>query len=392
MYGMNKTRLLKTVSIMFFGLLCISCARQQKDSISDLQQISFMQKSHKWYYFTNNSFEQIDLPQHAPQVLERPWTEAVRISSAASVPEKVSGTAQAYAVVNHLGILAFTQDSIETYNDESIFPSVTADSLVFSKGKPVFYLYRSTFFNENIDDSHENTDALPIRPFLVEFDPATNLFFPLVSYANLGLAQDDEISGYFWDGKTWTCSAKRVLDNQVEFRYFLWQPLVELTELSPALSADRYIFKNATEETYRQLNMPHLFSDAPAELKELVASIPAEFSFYVSWRDATGTSPVNYYQPGNTSGASMNAKGLCADAAGYTAIVFSDGTTYLKKKSGEKVFAFRLPLLPAGYTYGEAAIAGNSLYVAWEENNFYKTCRTGFIKINMTDVIAKVSG
>jgi hypothetical protein len=398
---MKKSFILKLSAGMLIGALCISCTGKRTENagtIPDLPQISTVRKSHEWFYFRNDGFMQVDLPQRAPQAMERPWTEAVRISSAASVPAASmpsaslpAGEAQAYALVNRLGVIAFTEDAAEVYNDRSIFPSVTADSLVFSGGVPVFYLYRSSFFNESIDAA-SSADAAAIRPFLVEFNPATHIFYPLVSYENLNLSEDDQITGYFWDGTSWTCSSKRTKDGLVEFKYFLWQPQVELTELSPALSSDRYIFRDATEETFRSLNMPHLFNDAPAELKELVSAIPSEFSFYVSWRDTSGTSPVNYYQPGNgSSGASINAKGLCAPAAGYTVIVFADGTTYLRRDRSGKIYAFRLPLLPAGYTYGEAALAGNSLYVAWEENNFYKTGRSGFIKIHLQDVISQVA-
>ncbi|HBG66899.1 MAG TPA: hypothetical protein DDW78_10575 [Treponema sp.] len=384
------------LSGLIAAMLCISCSgtKEPSGTAPDLPQISSVRKSHEWYYFRNDTFVQVDLPQRTPQTLERPWTEAVRISSAASVPlaSLRPGEASAYALVNRMGIIAFTEDGGEVYNDRSVFPSVTADSLVFSGGIPVFYLYRSSFFNENIEEDAAPSASPAIRPFLVEFNPATHIFYPLVSYDNLKLSEEDEITGYFWDGKTWTCSSKRTTEHQVEFKYFLWEPQVELTELSPALSSDRYIFRDATEETFRSLNMPHLFNDAPAELKELVASIPSEFSFYVSWRDTSGTSPKNYYQPGNgSSGASINAKGLCAPAAGYTVIVFADGTTYLRRTQTGRIYAFRLPLLPAGYTYGEAALAGNSLYVAWEENNFYKTGRSGFIKIHLQDVISQVA-
>lgn len=365
-----------------------SCGNKSKKSggEADLPQISSVQKSHKWFYFSRDSFLPIDMPQNAPQIIELPWTEAVRISSAASVPEKYISNSpfKAYAVVNRLGILAFSDDSVSVYNDNSVFPSVTADQLVFSGGAPVFYLYRSSFFN----DSSIQTDK---EPFLVEFNPNTHLFFPLVSYKNLNLTEDEQIVGFFWDGYTWTCSAKKRLERQVEFKFFTWQPLIDLTELSPALSSDNYLFKSATEEEYKALNMPHLFSDAPEDLKTLVASIPSDFTFYVSWRDGSGTSPVNYYQPGNNSSATVNAKGLYDNVSGYEVIVFADGTTYLRQNSegttDSRICAFRLPLLPAGYTYGEVAIAGSKMYVAWEENNFYKTGRAGFIQVSITNVL-----
>lgn len=393
---MKKTFLAKITSALLFVTLSLyytSCTKKEQNPIPELQQISSVQKSHKWFYFTNNGYEQIDLPQNAPMAIEKPWTEAIRISSAASIPNtsQIVDGIEAYAVVNHLGVLAFSETNIEMFNDASFFSSVTADSLVFSKGVPVFYLYKSSFFNESLDSNTPNNSTQKIRPFLVEFEPATKIFIPLVSYENLKLEKDFEINGYFWDGKTWTCSAKKAINSQVEFKYFLWQPLVELTELTPAISNELYIFKSATEDTFRQLNMPKTFNNAPQELKKLASSIPQEFSFYVSWRDTTGTSPVSYYQQGNgASSSSINAKGLCAPNAGYTVLVFADGTTYINKTAEDKIYAFRLPLLPAGYTYSEVALAGNSMYVSWEENNFYKTARSGFIQINLTEILSKI--
>lgn len=378
------------ISALFCTFFMVSCGNSNKNKSNnetELPQISSVQKSHKWYYFTRDAIEQIDLPQNAPQIIELPWTEAIRISSAASIPQKYIANSEykAYAVVNRLGMLAFAEDHINVYNDNSIFPSVTADQLVFSGGMPVFYLYRSSFFN----DSSIQTDK---EPFLVEFNPTTHLFFPLVSYKNLNLTEDEQIIGFFWDGYTWTCSAKKRLERQVEFKFFTWQPLIDLTELSPALSSDNYIFKAATEEEYKTLNMPHLFKEAPENLKSLVSSIPSDFTFYVSWRDSSGTSPINYYQPGNNSSATINAKGLYDNVTGYEVIVFADGTTYFRKNNSSdsedsNICAFRLPLLPAGYTYGEVAIAGDSLYVAWEENNFYKTGRAGFIQVSISQVL-----
>ena len=360
-----------------------------ENEISDLQRVSFVKKSHKWFYLSLDGFNEVDLPQHAPQVMEQPWTEAVRIASAASLPANFTGNSdyQAYALVNHLGLLAFSGDKIDLFTDSSYFSSLTADSLVFSDGQPVFYLYKSSFFNSAVASPDDDGTE---RPFLLDFNSRNGLFYPLVSYQNLGMDTSEEIVGFFWNGESWTCAAKKRRDQQIEFKYFIWQPLVNLTDLNPALiSTDSFIFKNATEDDYKKISMPMLFSSAPEDLKSLISSIPSEFSFYVAWRDGSGSSPVNYYQAGNNS-STLNAKGLSRTESGYDVIVFADGTTYLKSASDGNISAFRLPLLHAGYSYGEVAIAGNYLIVAWEENNFYKTKRSGFIQIDLSEVIKKM--
>ena len=128
-------------------IFLFSCAKKNKTATTELPTV----KIHNWYYFSNEGFQKIDLPQNAPEVYEKPWTESVRITSAASLVDLENKTSEfsAYALVNKKGLLCFNNDKIELYCDNSIFLPDTADSLVFSDGKPVFYLYRSTFFNSD---------------------------------------------------------------------------------------------------------------------------------------------------------------------------------------------------------------------------------------------------
>ena len=383
-------------SVIFIAFSSFSCSKKKVEKEDSLMELRSVQKSHTWYYFTQNGFEKCDLPQKAPAVPEKPWTEAVRISSAGSVPAMDGGAYayQAYALVNHGGILALKKDGMEFFSDVSIFASETADSLVFSKGVPIFYLYKSTFFNqlkEPFSQPQESSQKPSHRPFLVEFNPSSNLFFPLVSYENLHLSREDQITGYVWNGKTWACSAKRKPDaNRFEFSYFTWEPYVQLSELSPALNTeDMLLFNPSSEDEYKKLSLPKLYNSAPEKVKDLLSPIPSEFPFYLIWRDESGTTPLSYYQSGN--GASpVSAHGIEAPLAGYIACVFADGTTYIKKTATDsQAVAFRLPLMPAGYNYGEVAIAGNYLYVAWEQTIFYKTGRSGFISVNLEDVLAQ---
>ena len=372
------------------ALLCSCSKKEQNNSeslnnLGNIEQIDKNQKNHTWYYFTDNSFEEVNLPQNAPKVLEKPWTEAVRISSAAVLPQQYEESFSkygAYAVVNRLGLLGFTQDGAELFTDASIFNQNSADSLVFSGDSPVFYLYRSTFFNED----YSAPDAVqPSRPFLVQFDTKAKMFYPLVSYANMNLGDDEQITGFFWDGKKWACSAKKSTESKVEFKYFTWQPLVNLTDLSPALNRDSFLFNPSSEGEYRSLNNPKLFNEAPDILKELVSSIPEQFTFYITWKNNSGTSPVSYYQQG-ISDVPLNAYAFTAVQSGYVAALFADGTTYIKKSGEDKIKAFRLPLLPSGYTYGQSAIAGNTLYIAWEESSFYLTSRSGFLSVDLNQI------
>lgn len=379
-------------SFLVLTLFVLGSCHKKDDKNTELMELRSVQKSHTWYYFTADGFETCTIPQDAPPVPEKPWTEAVRISSAGSVPVKdaLNSYYEAYAIVNHSGIIAFSDKGPEFFADRSIFSSETADSLVFSKGVPVFYLYRSTFFNqidEPFSKTSDSNSKRTQRPFLVEFNPSSKLFFPLVSYKNLRLKEEDQVTGFVWNGKTWACSAKKILEKErFEFSYFLWEPVAELSELSPALNTeDMMVFKPSSEDEYKKIILPKLFNSSPEQVKDLLSSIPEEFPFYLIWRDESGTTPLSYYQSGNGA-APVNAYGLTAPASGYAVCVFADGTTYVKKAE-ENVAAFRLPLLPAGYTYGEVAVADDSLIVSWEQTSFYKTGRAGFISVNLLEVL-----
>lgn len=372
------------------SLIFASCAKKTNiilpgENAEDISSETV--KSHQWFCFTENGFEEIDLPQNASGLLKKPWTEAIRISSAANIPSKEyarSGIADAYAIVNRLGVLTLDGGNVRLYQDKSIFSGETADSLVFSGAHPVFCLYRNTFFNEGFSVTYEALQQS--RPFLVQFNPETKMSYPLVSYANLNLKDDEEISGFFWDGKSWACSIKNQSEDFVQFNYLSWSPIVNLSDLSPALNKDLFVFEEISESQYRALNTPRLFKDTPGQLKKLLSSIPQSMCVYVIYRDESGTSPKSYYQEGN-GGRPLNAKAIIAPAASLVAAVFEDGTTYVKNTESDELHAFRLPKLPGAYKYGEVCISKKTMLVSWEETDFYKSGRSGFIKVDLESLL-----
>jgi len=213
---MNKKRrdVLKYLALPLVSLSLLNASCNKNNKITDVEEevillaLDEKQQNHQWYYFTDNGYNEIDLPQNAPSVLNKPWTEAVRISSIASVPSNSMGLNQAYAVVNRLGMLCLDGDNLSLAKDVSIFSSDSQESLVFSELNPIFYRYRSTFFR--LEDE-TNSDSYGMRPFLVQYNPDSKLCFPLVSYQNLNIKDDEEVTDFFWNGKTWACSVKNRL-------------------------------------------------------------------------------------------------------------------------------------------------------------------------------------
>lgn len=382
----KKARCFLTLVLLASLALLFSCSKKSAVSPADFSvtDITLAKKNHSWYYFTDNSFSKIDLPQNSPEVLERPWTEAVRISAAGG----------SYALVNHLGLLSFSKKEATLYMDTAIFSGVTADSLVFSEENPVFYLYRSAFFNRALE-KEENPHILPSRPFLVEFNKNAHAFFPLVTYQNLGLGDDEEVTGYFWDGTLWSCAAKRTSESRVDFSYFYWEPTIPLTDFSPALSnADIFSFAPSSELEYRNTTMPRSFSKAPPELKALLSSIPDNFPFLLYWKDGSGTSPVQFIQTGN-SPLAVTANAAFFPEKGYAIAIFADGTTFVQKineytAAPDNSYAFRLPLLPADYSYGDFAFCDGTVFVSWEQTSFYKTARAGFLSVDVEDILEQI--
>ena len=84
-------------------IFLFSCTEKNKTTATELPTV----KIHNWYYFSTEGFQKIDLPQNAPEVYEKPWTESVRITSAASLVnlENKNSEFSAFALVNKKGLL-----------------------------------------------------------------------------------------------------------------------------------------------------------------------------------------------------------------------------------------------------------------------------------------------
>ena len=74
--------------------------------------------------------------------------------------------------------------------------------------------------------------------------------------------------------------------------------------------------------------------------------------------------------------------------------LFEDGTLYLngalygnKILNNANTVALRLPKLPHGYRYSDFGISGTDLFASWEESDFYKTGRSGFIQVDLGKIL-----
>ena len=70
--------------LIILSLSFFSCTPKDSSNFSDaivetqMPEIkTISKKTHKWYYFTYEGFKQTSGPQNTPQVLLKPWTEAI---------------------------------------------------------------------------------------------------------------------------------------------------------------------------------------------------------------------------------------------------------------------------------------------------------------------------
>ena len=122
-----------------------------------------------------------------------------------------------------------------------------------------------------------------------------------------------------------------------------------------------------------------------------MAHLAENFAFSVNLKTAGGPSPRRYE---NKIGDKqiLEAVGQLADT--WTAVMFKDGTMYFSGAISErriinnsKPIAIRLPKLPEGFIYTDFGITGDTLYASWEEVAFYETGRSGFISVDLGQIL-----
>lgn len=347
-------------------------------------QMEQKSSDHKWFYFSNDSYAETDLPQHSPIHSLKPWTESIRVCDG-----NITADGKAILLVNHLGALYFDEsDAPALIQDYQLFSDSTAGNLVFESGIPFFTLVKNSFFNKTASQN-------PNQSHIIRLSTEQKMFFPVVTYGELNIEQTGEVTGTFFDGTDWFSSVKSTKNNKVTFHYIKWKSLVDLASVQPFASTQStgsISVSEISESSYRNLVTPEDFSKAPLRLKLLLKSIPKDFDFVLTCRDAGGSSP-RYFSNG------LDEDGMVANAIikdNWICAVFGDGTTYfcgsldgLPLINGGKTVAFRLPKLPSRYSYQAFALSGKYLIVAWEESDFYKTGRSGFLTVDMEKLFYK---
>lgn len=383
---------MKKLNFIFLALSCFVCLNScKKNNFENQENVTVTKDSFTWYAFTDSDFVKVEKPISAPVVVQKPWTEAVRISdmsSSYSVDEKKQ---VAYAILNRVGLIIFDNEKIELLADSIFFDNKTAGNLVFYKNYPVFLIYTSSFFNK------ENKSFKYFNPFLVHFSPTEYVIYPVLNVANLGLQESYEITDFVWDGKIFNFCAKSTEKEKIDFLYLNVQLKEDLLAINPQ-NADKAIFVTQSDsDSFRNSQKKLDFENAPERLKDLLNGITKKSSFEVDCYTLGGVSPRSYEFNKNSINENekvLNANAILADY--WCAVLFEDGTMFFKGAlfsehilNQGKTIAIKLPKLPKEFVYSGFAITGNYLYCAWEETSFYKTGRSGFISVNLKKIIGE---
>lgn len=374
----------------FLAIFATSCTKTENSEMEKLKSKMSMipQKSddHAWYSFANGSFIQVTLPQNSSIQPLRPWTESTRISDADTGLD-----GNGYMLVNHIGALLFEKKPNPTIiNDRQLLSDSTASHLIFSDGNAYFTLSKNAAFNKTLSED-EVTDS-PDRPYLVRIATDSKMFYPCVTYGDLKIGEGEEISGSHFDGESWISSiryeGRDPFDGKekVQFRYQKWYSTESYADLSAKTREGKIEMAEVLEDDYRAPKIPQAFSSASVRLRNLLSPIPDSFDYAVTVRVPGGPSP-KYYIHGSLS-ASTNANAV--ESPNWVCAVFADGTTYFAgaldnrpEINGGNTVAFRLPKLPKNYFYTNFCISGDFMVVGWEENDFFKTGRSGFLTVDM---------
>jgi len=388
---MKHKNLFSIIFSTFFIICLCSCGNKNTTPVPVVPEVEVKPTNHTWYYFTGTGYTKVEKPQLSPFRPHAPWTEATRISSTGTSADTSEMINKAYAVVNRLGILCFENDKISLAKDANLFTNRTAGDLVFLNNTPIFSVYKSAFFNDSITDPNYKTDE-SLHLFLIQFDSAAKICYPIIHSTNLIDEPNSEVTDYTWDGLNWTCSIKSITDSRNYFTYIKWRPTIPLLDLSPG-TANKYItIEESNQDDFRKTKKQTPYKNAPERIKNMLSNFSDTTPFQLEIKNAGGTSARTYLNDVKSTKQELKAKGIISQS--WSSVLFEDGTLFIEGALSEKHIlrggkpvAIRLPKLPAGYVYSDFAISGTTLYVAWEEAQFYQSGRSGFLQINLENTL-----
>lgn len=371
--------------LMLGTMLLAGCSKKEQD-IAVLEEEPAVQKNdtHRWYSFTRDGFEEIQIPRYAQKPAVKPWTEAARISSAAA------SETQAFFTANRRGILIVDADgTITLKTDARFFPEQTIGSLFLDEGNPVFHVYRNSVFNA-IDTEHEVA-----MPFIAEYNLITDLFHPVLYRDDFGMSETQEVTSISVSNDELYLSIKD-MDRKTSFDYYKVIIPSTYTETASVARVRTIDGTPVSQDEFMKASNPLSFSLAPPRLRELLAALPSSLEFSMTYQVTGNTStPVKYLHGFTADTVDSAITDAYAMASGnWITALFPDGTVYFQGSLPDmytvadgKPVCFSMPVLPKGFIYTSFAITGNLMIAGWEETGVYKTGAAGFVIVYLDKVL-----
>lgn len=360
--------------------------------------------THRWFYFTNEGFKETDVPRNAPKVQKKPWTEAVRITSSLII----DGTG--YFLVNKLGLIVCPPASglqkegiaSQTFlvKNPDIFSDFASGSLFCIEGSPVFNLYTNSIFAPLDKDFSGGTEPDKADAFLLSYDKETCDFFPLLYRKDFPRPDKTELRELFCIDGLWYVLLKETGEQRTDFYAYSFDAGESLSarirkyrNVNGGTSENhpKLAFKEIGVHEFREKIHPRADLFLPDRLKDLLEPVPPSIPWFLEYRSDSSQAPIRFVR---REYAPNPRQAYAVSDERYSAAFFEDGTVFfagtlpMKHVVNEgKTAAVKLPRLSAGYTYSYALIAGSTLIAAWEETAFFETGRSGFVAVDLEQVL-----
>ncbi len=402
--GQRTILILLVLSAM---IIATSCTKEEEindeSNYAKLLQNSNSAKvtTHRWFYFTQDGFKETDIPRNAPPIEPSPWTQAIRVTASAFIND------DAYFTINKLGLLqspqtfGFQKDGIASeaklIKNVELFSKATVADIYCIDKKPVINFFTNTIFEENISNPQVLQDD---DPFLLTFDTKSYEYLPLLSKKSLSerILFDDvqdilpsfsalDIREVFFQNDEWNILLKSNQVGKTDFYALAFSSKEDITDTSNQSLQTTTLSINE----YRETTRPQKSFDLPKKIQELLAPVPTRISYYLNYSEENSPSSTQYEHLSN------NTKPIQGYALGFdhcSIAIFEDGTICfagsLPSKSvinNGETKAFKLPDLGPGYVYGPMSLSGSTLIVSWEETSFFETGASGFLAVDMEQVL-----
>ncbi len=404
----NTTVLLYSILLAILIMpLIISCSKNE-ETINNGEYAKLLQQSssasvstHRWFYFTEDGFKETDIPRNAPDVEPKPWTNALRISSSAFIEGK------AYFAVNRLGIIeapptfgiqkSGIASETKLIKDIDLFSNASVGDIFCIEGVPVLNFFTNSIFES--EETEKNSPNIE-EPFLVAFNTEDYTFTPLLSKKNLSqnLAFESssenipnfletEIREVNLYNNTWNILLKSSNVGRTDFYALSFKTDKPITEDAVQI----LIGEMHSIDEYRRFTRPQEISELPRKIQNLLEPVPQYVSYYLHHNEENIPSQKQYE---HVSSSSKQIQGYSLSLDTCSLAIFEDGTICFAGSLPSKgvvnngiTKAFKLPDLGPGYIYGAMALSGSTLLIAWEETSFFETRRSGFLAVDMEQVL-----